>query len=173
MRIYLTGYRCTGKTTTGKLLAKRLGFSFVDTDQAVEERLGSSITETVSKHGWKFFRAAEKEALKETGNRDDLVVATGGGMVLDLENRKSMQSMGRVVWLTASLETIQDRMTMDPSTGEMRPSLTGRDILEETERILKLRNPLYGEIAEITLDTSHLPPQEAADEILRRIDHGR
>ncbi len=173
MKIYLIGYRCTGKSTTGKLLAEKLGLSLVDTDKVVEERLGDSITEIVSKQGWEFFRKAEKEILEETSKRNNLVIATGGGMVLDKKNRAVMKASGCVIWLKASLQIILERMAEDQSTPGSRPSLTGQNILDETARVLTQRHPLYKETAEIILDTTNFSPWEAVEEILRRIDHGR
>lgn len=156
--VFLVGYRATGKSTIGKILAARLDISFVDTDTLIEARLGMSIAECFERHGEPFFRDAESHSLETVGDRiragESLVVATGGGIVLRAENAQKMQSLGSVVWLTASSQSIRQRLEADaPSTAVSRPSLTGSSAVGEVDDVLRARTPSYKSVASITCVT--------------------
>jgi len=94
MNIVLIGYRCSGKTTVGKLLARELKRELLDTDRLIEGKTGLPINLYVSQKGWGDFRAMEKEVVSDVASRDDLVIATGGGVVIDLENVKNLRGTG-------------------------------------------------------------------------------
>ena len=153
MNIFLIGYRCTGKTTVGMALADRLGRPFVDTDQMVVEMSGTSIARMVAERGWPYFREREYEALAAVCARDNQVVATGGGVVLDARNRAAMGNSGKVVWLKASETIIQMRLLADAATAGNRPSLTDQGLLAEIETVLGERKPLYATCADLVIDT--------------------
>ena len=106
MNLILIGYRCTGKTTIGEILAEKLGWPLVDTDTLVQERAGRSIQEIVAEGGWPDFRRREREIIADVAARDRQVISAGGGAVLDEENARALRAGGRVVLLTASPETI-------------------------------------------------------------------
>jgi shikimate kinase len=170
--IFLIGYRATGKTTIGSLLAKRLGWSFVDTDTLVEEALGLTIAQCFDRHGEAFFRERESECLEKVAGRieagEKLVVATGGGIVLQQENAVRMSSAGKVVWLQASPQTIQERLEKDPKTFTTRPGLTGASPIREVEKVLSRREGIYRRSADLELRTDNgRAPEALAEEIIR------
>lgn len=153
MNLFLIGYRCTGKTTLGKALARRLGWSFVDTDRRIVEATGISIAQMVAVHGWPFFRQQERQTLCEVSGGEHQVVATGGGVILDERNVSAMKNTGRVVWLTASEKIIQARMLDDEATAGNRPALTGQGLIAEITSVLTLRRPLYEKAADYQIAT--------------------
>ena len=154
MNIVLIGYRAAGKTTIGKRLSDALRKVFVDTDDLIEERQGTPICEIVKSHGWDHFRAIEKSVISEISCHDDLVVAPGGGVVLEHENVKALKKNGFVIWLKADLQALLDRMSKDPRTFTGRPSLTGKGTLEELKEILAQREALYSRASEAQVNTS-------------------
>jgi shikimate kinase len=171
--LYLVGYRCTGKSTTGKLLANLLGSSFIDTDRIIEEKVGTTIEKMINQKGWEYFRQREKAVLLDTKKLSDCVVATGGGIILDPENRTFINTHGVCAWLYADTATIVKRLLADVENRESRPRFSDESLTLETRKILDLRTPLYREIAQIQIDTSCHSPKEAALIIKRRISHVR
>jgi shikimate kinase len=165
MNIVLTGYRCSGKTTVGKLLARDLGRRFVDTDRIIEERIGNSIDGFVSVNGWEKFREIEREIVADIASQDNLIIATGGGVVTEPENMTNLRKNGWVVWLQVDPETIRDRMDKDVHSVGARPSLSGEGSLNEIEEILKERSELYAGSSDHRLTTDDVSPVEAAEAI--------
>lgn len=163
--LVLIGYRCTGKTTVGKLVAKRLKLSHVDADDALEQRAGRSIRDIFAENGEDFFRDLEVEVIQHLIENNHTVISLGGGAVLRRENREVIRSHV-TVWLQASAESIWKRMNTDATTGERRPALTGRDGYEEIVELLAAREPLYRECADFSVDTEQKKPAELADEIV-------
>jgi shikimate kinase len=170
MNFYLIGYRCTGKTTVGRLLAERLGWPLVDTDREIVDTAGMSIDCMVAAYGWPFFRQRESEVLSRVAAADRQVVATGGGIVLDKNNRQTMKTTGKVVWLTASETCIRTRMLADAATDDNRPPLTGRGLLEEIETVLAERKPLYENAADLTIATDRVRIEEICDRIVEALN---
>lgn len=166
MNIVLIGYRCSGKTAVGKILARRLGTDFLDTDRLIEEESGSSIQGLALAKGWGHFREMEKSLIEKVIGKDNLVIATGGGVVMDEENVTNLKRNGWIVWLKADAATIKDRMRKEQRSGNVRPSLTGSDPLEEIEHVLNLRTALYEKAGDLTVDTSAYCPREVADLIM-------
>jgi shikimate kinase len=162
--LFLIGYRGTGKSTVGPLVAARLGWHFLDADALLEERHGQSIREMFAAVGEAGFRDREAELLAELAGLRRHVVATGGGVVLRPGNRELLRR-GRIAWLAADTDTICRRLAGDPNTADRRPTLTvgGR---AEVEQLLAVREPLYRECADVTVDTAVLSPAAAADAIL-------
>ncbi len=171
--IFLIGYRCTGKTTTGRLLAKLLDRPFVDTDTLLESRFNISIATMVEKYGWTHFRETETRILTGLDLSDAPVVATGGGIVLAEENRAWIKAFGYTVWLHADALTLISRIRADAPTVGHRPDLTSLSLEKETQKLLDVRMPLYRELAGITINTADHSPEEAAGQIIRRLDHER
>ncbi|MBU1340768.1 MAG: shikimate kinase AroL [Proteobacteria bacterium] len=169
MKIFLIGYRCTGKTTIGKLLANRLNIDFIDTDHLIEQSADASILQIVEKQGWEKFRHLEKKMLLNTKNMKNSVIATGGGIILDPDNQQYIKNNGFSIWLDADINTILHRLNTDHKTPDSRPSLTDNDLLKETEDILKQRKPLYEKTADIRIDTSVVSPEEIVNIIDRRL----
>jgi shikimate kinase len=164
--IILVGPRCTGKTTTGRLLAARLGVAFADVDDRVEAVAGKSIADIFATEGEAAFRDREAAALAELIALPAGVIATGGGAVSREANRRLLKSGGFVAWLTGSPETLWARLERDPSTAARRPNLTSAGGLEEVRALLAAREPLYREVAHFAIRTDDLSPEAVADAIL-------
>jgi shikimate kinase len=169
MNIFLIGYRCTGKTTVGKALARRLGWPFVDTDRMVVETAGTSIARMVDEKGWPFFREQERHALQALSADDRQVVATGGGVILDYRNVSVMRKSGTVVLLTADRKTIAARMLADDATGGCRPSLTDQGLIKEITSVLGERRPLYEKAADFVIDTNRKTIEAICDRIIEKV----
>lgn len=162
-RIYLIGPRGSGKTTVGKLLADKLAFAFRDLDLHLCQREGCSVADIVSRLGWAGFRKKEAQALLETGVDSDIVLATGGGIILSGENRKFLRDNGTVIWLKASLPALVERLGKDLQAAQ-RPSLTGANPVQEIEQIMKERESLYCEAAHHIVD-GDAAPDKVCEEI--------
>lgn len=160
--IVLIGFMGTGKTSTGRLLAARLGRSFVDIDRKIEAECGLSIAEIFAQKGETFFRDKEREVIARVSRYHNAVIATGGGVVLSKENMAKLSANGVIVSLVASLETILER------TGRRntRPLLNRPDREQFVANLLADRARLY-DIAALTVDTSHISPHQAVEQIIR------
>ena len=167
MNIVLIGYRCSGKTEVGKILAEKLEKDFLDTDELLEGNAGCSIETIISKDGWDHFREIEKNMIKEVSRKDNLIIATGGGVVMDERNIKNLKRNGWIVWLNAKREVLKKRMDKEEKLGKIRPSLTGEDPLEEIKQVLDFRIPLYEKAAAFVVDTSILTSREVAASIIK------
>ncbi len=163
--IVLIGFMGTGKTSTGRSLAQRLGFSFLDLDQKIEAEAGMSIPEMFERHGEAYFRAREREMVARVAKRRNTVISTGGGTVKSQENMEALRAGGVVVCLQADVDTILQR-TM---TQGQRPVLDGRDAGDRRkaiEQLMQERAQLYTH-ADYTVDTSNLSPLQVVDDIVR------
>ena len=169
MNIVLIGYRCSGKTTVGKLLAWDLKREFLDTDRFIEGKTGFPIHSYVSQMGWRDFRTVEKEVVSHVASRDDLVIATGGGVVIDRENVRNLKKNGWVVWLDTGVQVIRERMKKAQKSGEFRPTLSGADPLKEIERILRERMPVYELTSDYRVNTNRKNPEEVEQAIMRAL----
>lgn len=169
-KIILTGYRATGKSTLGRMLADRLGYQFIDTDKEIEERQGCSISEMVALHGWKFFRQKEREFLQELVLRSRVVIAAGGGAIEHREAWSELIKSGFSVWLVADRETICSRLEKDGHLLAQRPSLTGKDIRQEISEVIAAREPLYREGSHFSIDSGALSADEAVKAILAAME---
>jgi shikimate kinase len=172
MKIVLIGYRATGKSTVGRILAARLNVAFWDTDAMVEKKLAMPIKEIVAFHGWDFFRAKEKEIIKFLTQKEDCVIATGGGVVLfreniDLlkQNVDLLKQAGVIIWLNAPLQDIIERLKEDAHKEATRPQFTPGNIIQETIDIMRRRLPLYENAADYVVDTLDKNPEQVAEEI--------
>ncbi|WP_051184350.1 shikimate kinase [Desulfatiglans anilini] len=173
MNIVLIGYRCSGKSTIGSLLAERLNRPFFDTDRAIEDRMERSIQDFIAMAGWASFRNAERRTIQGLAGMDDLVIATGGGVVLDPQNISDLRANGWVVWLKADAAAIRRRMQQDPDAAICRPPLAGGDACSEIERVLEARTALYESACDCALDATSRSPQAIADEILALLPWNR
>ncbi len=171
--IFLIGYRCTGKSSVGELLAARLGRRFVDTDSVVVVQAGKSIQEIVVHSGWEEFRRLERAVLQQAGALDRPVVATGGGIVLDVANIEKMKAGGTVVWLRAAVDTIGTRMQQDQASEAFRPALNGRDPIGEIEATLAQREPLYRNAMDFAVDTDHHDFEQVCETIITKLEKWR
>jgi shikimate kinase len=169
MNIILTGYRCTGKTSVGRLLATMSGRSFEDTDALICRRAGRTVANIVADEGWEAFRDRERAVIAEIASLDGMVIATGGGVVLDPENVARLKKNGMLVWLCASAATIVSRMGKDASSQDNRPSLSGLGSGEEVRRMLHRREPIYRACADMVVNTNDLSADAAAALIYRAV----
>ena len=162
MNIVLIGYRGTGKSSVGKLLAERSGRTLVSTDAEVVRRAGRPVPEIVKQHGWDHFRDLESEVCRDLAGRDDLIIDTGGGAVLRSENAACLKSNGVLFWLTAEVPTISRRIGGDTQ----RPSLTGaKSFVDEIEEVLRERTPRYRAAADHVIATDSKTVGEIAGAI--------
>lgn len=163
MNIVLIGMRGSGKTTIGKLLAKRLGKQFIEMDELIVQRLGQSIPEIVNRYGWEKFRDVEEEIAREVAGWDNVVNATGGGVVTREKNVQELKKKGKLVWLKANIDTLLRRIGNDQS----RPSLTGKSQRDDMEAVLAERRPIYQRVADFIVDTEGKTPEEVAEAIAK------
>lgn len=164
--IVLVGMRGSGKSTVGKLLAEKLGKTFVETDALIVQKAGKSIPEIVSEKGWDYFRDLESEAIREVSRGDNEVISTGGGAILRPENVAALKRNGMLVYLRASLETLRIRIAGNTD----RPSLTGtKNAIDEMEEILLKRSPIYESTADIVIDTDTIDPESIATIVIEKM----
>jgi shikimate kinase len=161
-RIFLVGYRGTGKSTVARLLAGRLSWAWADADEILEGRHGRSIRAIFAVDGEASFRDKEAAVLEELCRRPRHVIATGGGVVLRPENRRRLREGGTVVWLTATAATLWQRLQRDATTSERRPPLTVGG-LAEVEELLQARQPHYAAVAHLVVETEGRSPDEVVD----------
>jgi shikimate kinase len=151
--IALIGFRATGKSTVGEILAGDLGMEFIDMDKRLTSDAGRDIAAWVKRDGWDSFRRAESDLLGLISSRSGLVVATGGGIVLNEQSRGVLRKKFFTVWLKATPETIYVRLSSDPGSAETRPPLSKLPMQEEIRKVLREREPLYARAALIQIDT--------------------
>jgi shikimate kinase len=168
--IALIGFRATGKSTVGRLLAAKLEWTFVDMDDELVARFGTDIHDWVREHGWEAFRNAEAQLLAELAAGTRQVVATGGGVVIREENRSRLKENFYTVWLQASVGSIEQRLAEDPKTASQRPPLTDLALREEIQAILMERTPWYQKTADLVVHTDAQERSEIVKTILTRID---
>ena len=169
MSVVLIGYRGTGKSTVASLLAEKLGWDSIDADLYLETQAGRSIREIFELEGESGFREREAAAIGELTARERIVLAAGGGAVLRVENRRAFRRAGLTVWLTASADSIEQRLARDPSSVNRRPALTGLGSAEEIRHLLVEREPLYRECADFIVNTDNRTPGEIVELILNHL----
>jgi shikimate kinase len=163
----LVGYRGTGKSTVGQIVARRLGRMFLDADSAIEAQAGSSIAAIFAEWGEPVFRDWEEQVLAElTSSNPAAILATGGGAVLREANRRRISEFGFVVWLTAHPAELAHRLEADRRGLADRPALTAAGTLEEIAQVLEARSPLYEQLADTRIETGDKCPEDVADTIL-------
>ncbi|NGZ11494.1 MAG: shikimate kinase [Nitrospira sp. LK70] len=166
MNVVLIGYRGTGKSTVGNIVAARLGRMLLSTDAEIVKLAGQTILQIVEKNGWEYFRDLEAKVCQELAGRTGLVVDTGGGAILRPRNVEVLKETGRLFWLTASLSTITERIGED----SQRPSLTGaKSFLDEIQDVLRERTPKYLAAADYVIETDGKTVTQVADEIQARL----
>jgi shikimate kinase len=166
--VTLVGYRASGKSSVAPKLARKLGWSWIDSDSEIERRTGCTIRDIFDHEGEAGFRARESEVLSDLLQQSHIVIASGGGAVLSAENRRKMQDAGPVVWLNPSHGILVSRLS-DRGAGLRRPSLTGKPIAEEVAEVMAVREPLYRECATLIVQTDNLRPDQVAKHILTEI----
>jgi shikimate kinase len=164
--IVLIGFMGAGKSSTGKALARRTGLPCFDTDEIVSARFGLAIAEIFARFGEEKFRDAESEALGQLSGAAPAIIVTGGGIVLRPENLRRLRELGSVVSLEANEETLFRRI----SRRATRPLLQTEDPRATMVELLRVREPLYREAADVRVETSRLTHDEVADAILKNLE---
>jgi len=162
MKIVLTGFMGTGKTSVGRELSRRLGYPFIDTDDLIEEREGMPISMIFKKKGEPYFREVERRVVQEVSGMRDAVIATGGGVIKDRDNVEALRKRGILIWLKTEPLVILRRVMAE---GGKRPLLNVEEPLKEIYRLLSERERLY-EQSDLYVDTSYITPGEASEEIM-------
>lgn len=159
--IVLVGPMGTGKTTLGKMLAKDVGFEFVDSDREIEVRCGADIPWIFDVEGESGFRERERQVIGELSERQGLVIATGGGAVVAPENQSALMRAGFVVYLHTSVQQQYERTRKD----RKRPLLQADDPMAVLERLMSIREPIYRKIADLIVRTDRKRPRTLVKDI--------
>lgn len=160
--IILTGFMASGKTTVGKLLAKQMGYDFIDTDRLIETRSGQTVADIFREKGEAAFRGMEAAVARELGRRRGLVISTGGRMMLDPANVAALSKRGQVFCLAADPEVILKRVSKE--TQLKRPLLEGSDPKDRIVELLHQRREAYAQFSQV--ETSTASPDEVAQKII-------
>lgn len=163
--VVLIGFMGTGKTSTGKLLANRLGYFFIDTDNKIEIDNKISINDMFAQYGEKYFRNKEAETIHKVAEYHNAVISTGGGVVLNEDNMIALRQNGIIITLKASIDVILERTGRRKNT---RPLLKEEDRRQIIVDLLETRDALY-QRADLIIDTSELSPLQVTDEIIKFI----
>ena len=155
-----------GKSTVGKLLAKKLGRRFLDADHIIEERCGVKIPVIFEMEGEEGFRKREAQAIKDAASENDLVLATGGGAVLLSENRQALSERGTVIYLHANPMELFHRTR----GGEGRPLLKNGDAKKILENLYSIRDPLYREIADHVIETGKPSMNQLVNTLIMQLE---
>ena len=164
--IFLVGLMGSGKTTIGKALAKRLSLRFVDADHEIEARTGASIPLIFEIEGEASFRQREADVIRDLSSQQGIVLATGGGAVLNEQSRRWLRERGTVIYLKASVASILQRTSHDRN----RPLLQTSDPKAKIEELCRQRAPLYQEVAHITIETGRPNVQSVVQNILAQLE---
>ena len=164
--VYLIGMMGAGKTTVGRMLARRLKLRFIDSDREIEVRCGVKIPVVFEIEGEPGFRVREQQVLAELAQLDGIVLATGGGAILAPDNRRLLADRGTVVYLRARAEDLYRRVQHDRN----RPLLATADPLERLRELHAERDPLYGSIADVVIDTGTQTVQALARQLAEKLE---
>ncbi len=164
--IFLVGMMGSGKTTMGRLLAKKLDKTFIDCDEEIQKRTGVSITHIFDVEGEAGFRKRESAVVRELVQMNNIVLATGGGAVLDKENRAMLASNGTVIYLKGSVHDLWHRTRHDRS----RPLLQTEDPLARLKELYKQRDPLYAEVADLVVQSGKQSAQHLMLKLLQELE---
>jgi shikimate kinase len=163
--VYLIGPMGSGKTAVGRRLAVLLGMQFFDSDAEIEKRTGVDIRYIFEREGEPKFRAREREVIADLAKLDDVVVATGGGVVLDPANRERLATTGTVVYLETDLDTLARRT----KSSKARPLLSGADPRAVLETLMEARRPFYEQLADLRIETAGRQVRAVAAELAQRL----
>ena len=164
--LILVGPMGAGKSCIGRRLAEHFGLPFLDADRKIEQRTGASVATIFDCEGEPGFRARERAALAEALTAEGVLLATGGGAVLDADNRRLLRERGFVVHLHVSVDQQLQRLARDHT----RPLLAGDDRAQVLHDLAASRTPLYAEIADLGFDTDHLTANDAATQLAELLD---
>lgn len=166
MNIVLIGFRGTGKSTVGKILAKRLEMDFIDSDKHIESSTGKTIKIIFEDDGEEGFRKIEADTIAELSKADNKVISAGGGAVLKDDNVRNLKGNGFLVLLEATPEIIHNRIAQDKKATQQRPSLTDKNPLDEIKHLIAKRKHAYKNAADYTINTSYVSCEDIVNEII-------
>ncbi len=172
MRLYLTGYMASGKSTLGRKIAKRTELPFFDTDKMVEEAEGAEVADIITYAGEEYFREAERRALEQTAEYDNAIISTGGGLPIWGDNQKWIEEHGVSVYIKRAPEHILSRLS--PHGRQKRPKFRGKsdeELLQFMHEHLSEREPIYLK-ADIVMDCSEVSDWEIADRLCELVIKG-
>lgn len=164
--IFLIGPMGAGKSTIGRILAEKLGYQFMDSDHEIESKTGATIPMIFDIEGEEGFRLRESQAIDELTMNQEMVLATGGGAVLNADNRKHLRSRGFVIYLRSSVDTLVKRTRNDRN----RPLLQTGNPTETFKKILDERSSYYEEVADLIVETEQASVHRVVREILGRLE---
>ncbi len=164
--LYLVGFMGSGKTTVGKLLARKLKWPFLDTDQEIEKCLKLSITQIFEKYGAERFRAEEKKELKKLIRKSNHVISLGGGSLINKENLTLTQSNGVLVYLKASTQTLISNLNHQTNQRPLLANLSKRQQLIQIRKLLQERKTTYEKCSYI-IKIDNLTPLDIAQKIIK------
>lgn len=164
--IFIVGPMGSGKTTIGRQIAKSLDLKFIDSDHEIEKRTGVDITFIFDKEGEAGFRKREHEVIHELSMQTGIVLATGGGAVIDAENRSALKQNGIVIYLQAPVGELIKRTSRDKS----RPLLQTDDPKAKLEKLMQEREGFYKEVADLIINTGNRTAKDVVNEILEKSD---
>jgi len=159
--IFFVGLMGAGKTTIGKLLAKKLKKTFYDTDHEIEKKLGVKVSVIFELEGEEGFRKRETQMIDELTNKKDIILATGGGAVLSEKNRRLLKERGKVIYLNAKPQHLAKRMAFDKD----RPLLQQGNMLDTLNNLYRERHPLYLGVSSFVVDTGQQKTQTIINKI--------
>ena len=165
MNLILIGYRGTGKSTVGKLTAQKLKRKFIDVDDFIEKQEKKTIKEIFDLGGEELFRSTERNAIVKLSRLDNMVLAPGGGAVLNEENMANLKRNGFLILLEADADTINGRLNNDPDKSTQRPSLTEKSPLEEIKHVLAVRHDLYQKNANVVINSSSETIEQISEKV--------
>ena len=165
--IFLVGPMGAGKTTIGRQLAQTLNRSFFDSDAEIEQRTGVDIPLIFHLEQEEGFRKREKKVIDELSQLSNIVLATGGGAILDPQNRQFLSSRGFVVYLVASLDQLMSRTQKDQNRPLLNQTQDPRQWLEE---MMQIRDPLYRSIADLLIETDEAPMRSVVSRIIEQVN---
>jgi len=160
--IYLIGFMGSGKSTVGKLLAEKLGYKYIDTDEEIEKETGLKISEIFNKFGEKYFRELENKKIQELAKKSNLVVSTGGGLPANDNNIQIMKNSGKIIWLKIDFDTFLSRTEGDSN----RPLL--KENINQLKERFEFRKQFYSK-ADLIVDANK-PAEQVLKEILENLN---
>lgn len=163
MNVALFGFMGVGKSVIGRILADKLGYSFIDIDEEIVSKTGRAISTIFETRGEATFRDIERSVTCKVSAMENQIIACGGGTVLDNDNLESLRGNSAMILLTAEPEIILERVKAE---GDTRPLLPVENRLERIHGLLSVRHPKYIRAADYVVDTSNSTPEQVADEIL-------
>lgn len=169
LNIILIGFRGTGKTTIGRLLAQRLHKEFIDADEYLERKEKRTIKDIFREGGENLFREIEAKIIAELSLLNNKVIATGGGVILREENVKNLKRRGILILLDANTGALHKRIYEDTQAQQRRPNLTNLSSYQEIEYLLEYRRPLYHKIADFVLNTTCASVNDTTNKIIALI----